>query len=247
MSAAYATAECAGCHIRLPKPEMHQVRGHLRFRFGAFRSYYNSKGELRGRGAPTFPFKRGELFWLCEDCYRERLKSRGKSDRIVLRIVLLIIFIALVYVSAETAAKELNWSILALIIAVSAVFGGAVAGVLIWKRRKKARQAQLAQREQVERVERKEEEKARREEELGSRFGPECAQSIISGELFAGMTKEMLLEAWGEPDDLQEERVRSTIKQTWKYDQVGVNRYENRVYLENDVVVGFKGRRWIHG
>ena len=218
MSAAYATAECAGCHIRLPKPEMHQVRGHVRFRWGSFRT----------RSGPLFPWKRGKLFWLCEDCYREKFKSRSNP----VLIALLVIFIAVVYLVG-------NWSKLALILTASAVFGVA-AGVFIWNRRKKARQAQLVQREQVELVEREEEERARREEELGSRFGPECAQRIMSGELFQGMTKEMLLEAWGEPDDLQEERVRSTIKQTWKYNEVGVNRFRDRVYLENDVVVGWK-------
>jgi len=95
-------------------------------------------------------------------------------------------------------------------------------------------------REQAELLEREEEERARREEELTSRFGLEYAQRIMSGELFQGMTKEMLLEAWGEPDDREEELVRSTIKQTWKYNQVGVNRYKDRVYLESDVVVGWK-------
>ena len=62
----------------------------------------------------------------------------------------------------------------------------------------------------------------------------------MDGQLFQGMTKEMLQESWGEPDDKDEERLRSKLKQTWKYNQAGVNRYGVRVYLENDVVVGWK-------
>ena len=83
----------------------------------------------------------------------------------------------------------------------------------------------------------------KRFEELHARFGPEAAEYIYDEKLFLGMTKEMLLEAWGEPADIVEENVRSKIKQTWKYNQVGVNRYEDRVSLEDDVVVGWKSRR----
>ena len=79
-----------------------------------------------------------------------------------------------------------------------------------------------------------------RKEQLITRFGPETAQLIMDQQIFRGMTKEMLEESWGQPDDLDEELIRSKKKQTWKYNQVGTNRYKNRVYLENGVVVGWK-------
>jgi hypothetical protein len=59
-------------------------------------------------------------------------------------------------------------------------------------------------------------------------------------ELFQGMTREMLLEAWGEPDDREEQLARSTIKQTSKYNQVGVTTTGIEFILENDIVVGWK-------
>ena len=81
---------------------------------------------------------------------------------------------------------------------------------------------------------------ARREEALTTRFGPETAHLIMDQQIFRGMTKEMLEASRGEPDDLEEERLRAKIKQTWKYNQAGVNRYKERIYLENHVVVGWK-------
>ena len=50
----------------------------------------------------------------------------------------------------------------------------------------------------------------------------------------------MLEESRGEPVDLEKECLRAKTKQTWKYNQVGVNRYKERIYLENHVVVGWK-------
>lgn len=81
---------------------------------------------------------------------------------------------------------------------------------------------------------------ARREEQLTTRFGPETARLIMDQQIFRGMTKEMLEESRGEPVDLEEECLRAKTKQTWKYNQVGVNRYKERIYLENHVVVGWK-------
>jgi hypothetical protein len=83
----------------------------------------------------------------------------------------------------------------------------------------------------------------RRLEELVPRFGQEAAYHILDEEHVLGMTKEMLLEAWGEPHDVDEEVSGAKVRQTWKYDQVGVNRYRDRVSLENDVVVGWKSHR----
>ena len=119
------------------------------------------------------------------------------------------------------------------------VFAGLVVVLVV------ARQNILDRRKKKELAQR-EAELAQYKEELTDRFGPEYARLILDGDIQQGMTKEMLLESLGEPDDVDEEQVRSKIRQTWKYDQVGLNRYENRVHLENDVVVGYKGRRWIH-
>jgi hypothetical protein len=83
-------------------------------------------------------------------------------------------------------------------------------------------------------------EAAARVRELTSQFGPEAAQRILNHEYWQGMTKKMLLEAMGEPADQDENILRSKTKETWKYGQEGVNRFKLRVFLENDVVVGWK-------
>ena len=85
--------------------------------------------------------------------------------------------------------------------------------------------------------------KVRRLRELVPRFGMEAADYILGEKLFQGMTKEMLLEAWGEPNHVDEEVSGAKIRQTWKYDQFGVNRYRDRVSLENNVVVMWKSER----
>ncbi len=54
------------------------------------------------------------------------------------------------------------------------------------------------------------------------------------------MTQEQLLESWGGPVDKDQEIKEATTKETWKYGQTGRNRFSNRVFLENGVVIGWK-------
>ncbi|MDC3979800.1 hypothetical protein [Polyangium jinanense] len=100
------------------------------------------------------------------------------------------------------------------------------------KRREQARLQAIAQREA--------EQKAARLEDLISRFGERDATRIIDGTIWQGATREMVIEALGEPLDIDE---RVTAKQTrhiFKYHQLGKNRYGLRVTLEDDLVVGWE-------
>jgi hypothetical protein len=54
------------------------------------------------------------------------------------------------------------------------------------------------------------------------------------------MTDEQLIESWGIPDDKDTEIKRAMRKETWKYGQIGKNRFSDRIFLENGIVIGWK-------
>jgi uncharacterized protein len=91
-------------------------------------------------------------------------------------------------------------------------------------------------------VKRREEERRRAAERqrLVAKYGAEIADRILAGVIWQGMTEEQLLEARGSPVDKDYEVRKSTSKETWKYGQVGKNRFSNRVFLENGIVTGWK-------
>jgi hypothetical protein len=62
----------------------------------------------------------------------------------------------------------------------------------------------------------------------------------LAHSIWQGMTDEQLLESWGGPADKDYEIKKATTKETWKYGQTGRNRFSNRVFLENGVVIGWK-------
>jgi len=66
------------------------------------------------------------------------------------------------------------------------------------------------------------------------------AEGILAGKVWQGMSNEQLLESWGNPADIDREVRRTKTKETWKYNQTGKNRFANRVFLENDIVIGWK-------
>jgi uncharacterized protein YecT (DUF1311 family) len=80
----------------------------------------------------------------------------------------------------------------------------------------------------------------RRKQRLVAKYGGEIAALIVARKVWQGMTEEQLTESWGVPVDLGHEIIRANIKETWKYGQTGKNRFNNRVYLENGIVIGWK-------
>jgi len=80
----------------------------------------------------------------------------------------------------------------------------------------------------------------RRKRRLIEKYGQEIAGMVIARQVWQGMTEEQLTDAWGSPADVGREIIRTKIKETWKYGQTGKNRFRNRVYLENGIVIGWK-------
>lgn len=85
----------------------------------------------------------------------------------------------------------------------------------------------------------------------------EICLNIKRGTIWIGMTKEMLIDSWGKPEDIKEDILTGKVKydkngqpnmtatllkvkETYKYGCVGTNRYKNHVYLLNDIVTGWK-------
>jgi hypothetical protein len=63
--------------------------------------------------------------------------------------------------------------------------------------------------------------------------------AIMKGEIWQGQTKEMLLDSKGEAEDIDQTVLKNKKKETWKYDKVGSSRYNTKIILENDIVVGW--------
>lgn len=78
--------------------------------------------------------------------------------------------------------------------------------------------------------------------ELAQKWGRKVADNIIDGKIWIGMTAEQLGESWGEAEETEQSRHKNIIKETWKYGQFGKNRFENRIFLEDLKVAGWKGR-----
>jgi hypothetical protein len=76
----------------------------------------------------------------------------------------------------------------------------------------------------------------RRLGELIERFGPDEGLKIFNGNIWQGMTEEQLTESRGLPDDIGDDVHKST-KHIWKYGQYGVNRFAQRITLEDGIVI----------
>ncbi|WP_283806785.1 lysozyme inhibitor LprI family protein [Bradyrhizobium sp. AT1] len=75
---------------------------------------------------------------------------------------------------------------------------------------------------------------------LTKKYGPQEAAQIMAREVWQGMTAEQLTESRGRPADIGREIIRTRTKETWKYGQTGKNRFQNRIYLEDGIVIGWK-------
>jgi uncharacterized protein len=75
---------------------------------------------------------------------------------------------------------------------------------------------------------------------LIGKYGAEIAARIVAHKVWQGMTVEQLIKSWGSPAEIDCEIVKARKKETWKYGQTGKNRFANRIYLENGIVIGWK-------
>ncbi len=81
----------------------------------------------------------------------------------------------------------------------------------------------------------------RRRARLLARYGDlQIVEDIMAKKVWQGMTREQLLESWGQPADQGQRVTKTKTTTTYKYNQTGRNRFQSRVTLENDIVVGWQ-------
>ncbi len=68
----------------------------------------------------------------------------------------------------------------------------------------------------------------------------EVVDNIMRRQFWQGQTAEQLIDAIGEPEDIDVKVLKTKKKEIWKYDHQRGNRYELRITLDNDVVVGWE-------
>jgi hypothetical protein len=68
----------------------------------------------------------------------------------------------------------------------------------------------------------------------------QIVDAIMAQRVWQGMSKAMLIDSRGDPEDTDETVYKTKIKQTYKYGRTGKNRFRLRVYIEDGTVVGWK-------
>ena len=127
----------------------------------------------------------------------------------------LLVIIALPFVLLQNAAESVGVGTL-LILLLLAI------GFLIFYQKKKARK--------------------RREFLLQKYNNSEIVEDIMKHRFWQGQTSEQLLDSLGKPVDIDEKVLKTKIKEVWKYNRRGKNRYGLRITLENRYVVGWDNK-----
>jgi len=68
----------------------------------------------------------------------------------------------------------------------------------------------------------------------------EIVKLIVKKTVQQGMSQEMVSDALGQPAEVSTNILKTKKKETWKYHRVGSNRYLIKVFLEDDIVVGWE-------
>jgi hypothetical protein len=79
-----------------------------------------------------------------------------------------------------------------------------------------------------------------RRKRLIRKYGRDLGLRILSRSVWQGMTSEQLVDSWGKPVDIDHTVYKTKTKETWKYNRTGKNRFKDRIYLEDGIVVGWK-------
>lgn len=84
------------------------------------------------------------------------------------------------------------------------------------------------------------EKKKKRLEYLRTKYADEeVVRKILAGYMWQGQTEEQLKDAIGAPVAVDRAVLKTKSKETWKYNQSGVNRFGLRVVIENGRVIGW--------
>lgn len=81
--------------------------------------------------------------------------------------------------------------------------------------------------------------KAKRERLMKKYNDEKLVDKLMSGSFWQGQTKDELIDSLGNPSDIDEQVLKTKIKETWKYQKTGNNRYALKIFIENEVVIGW--------
>jgi hypothetical protein len=68
---------------------------------------------------------------------------------------------------------------------------------------------------------------------------PQIVDMIMRHMFWQGQSEEQLLDSLGRPVDIDQKVMKTKVKEIWKYNQLGANRFGLRITIENKVVVGW--------
>jgi hypothetical protein len=68
----------------------------------------------------------------------------------------------------------------------------------------------------------------------------QVVEAIMQNRVWQGMSDEQLIDSRGAPEDKDQTVYKTKTKETWKYGRIGRNRFQERIYVENGTVVGWK-------
>jgi len=74
---------------------------------------------------------------------------------------------------------------------------------------------------------------------IGKYEDMEIVEDVMNGKFWQGMSSEMVNDALGDPDDVEQKVLKNNTREVWKYDEIGKNRYALKLFLENNEVVGW--------
>jgi hypothetical protein len=78
---------------------------------------------------------------------------------------------------------------------------------------------------------------------LQQKYGDEeIVRNILGGYFWQGQTQEQLIDSIGRPSAIDNKVLKSSIREIWKYNQTGKNRYSLRITLENGIVTGWENK-----
>ncbi|HEV2839725.1 MAG TPA: hypothetical protein VGW39_00225 [Chthoniobacterales bacterium] len=68
---------------------------------------------------------------------------------------------------------------------------------------------------------------------------PQIVDKIMQQMFWQGQSQEQLLDSLGRPADIDQKVMKTKVKEIWKYNHMGANRFGLRITIENKVVVGW--------
>jgi hypothetical protein len=67
----------------------------------------------------------------------------------------------------------------------------------------------------------------------------DLVETLMQETFWQGQTADQLRDSLGEPLDIDQKVLKTKVKEVWKYEQIGKNRYGLKIKLENGIVVGW--------